>query len=89
MTRLRLGLIHLRDHKFKQFSGHTEMFLILLDPKSIYHLLQCYAYRNKRKTFLNKIKNISTRILEKTDFILSQTLLTVILRFIVPLAHSL
>ena len=37
-----------------------------------HHLLHCPTYRNKRVNFLNETKNVSIRILDKTDSILSQ-----------------
>lgn len=33
MTRLRLELSHLRDHKFKRFSGHAKIFFEVLYAK--------------------------------------------------------
>ena len=33
MTRLRLGLNFLRDYKLTQFSGHTEIFVEILEAK--------------------------------------------------------
>ena len=67
LTRLRPGLSHLRDHKFK----HN--FLDTLNPicncgedieTSCYYLLHCSFYTNERLAFLNVIKGIDNSILE-------------------------
>ena len=78
LTRLRLGLSHLRDHKFK----HD--FLDSLNPicscgqnieTSTHFLLHCSNYSNERLTFLNIIRNIDSNILSKNDLKVTETLL--------------
>ena len=71
LTRLRLGLSHLREHKFKHgFQG-------TLDPicscdndieTSAHFLLQCPHY------FLNTIRNINRNIFDKNDLQITETL---------------
>ena len=70
LTRLRLGLSHLPEHKFKHG------LLDSLNPicscgqnieTSTHFLLQCSNYSNERLTFLNIIRNIDSKILSKND----------------------
>ena len=78
LTRLRLGLSHLREHKFKHG------FLDSLNPicscgqnieTSTHFLLHCSNYSNERLTFLNIIRNIDRNILNKNDLKVTETLL--------------
>ena len=66
---VRLGLNHLRFHKFKYSFQDT------LNPiwncgtveTTIHYLLQCPNFSNKRLTFLNKLQRIDANILSKGD----------------------
>ena len=78
LTRLRLGLSHLRKHKFK----HS--FQDCLNPlcfcgneieTSTHYLLHCPTYTNERMTLLNKIKSINCSILEFSDAVVRNILL--------------
>ena len=78
LTRLRLGLNHLRDHKFK----HS--FQDCLNPVCFcsneietftHYLLHCPTYTNERMTILNKIKSINCSILEFSDAVVTKILL--------------
>ena len=78
LTRLRLGLSHLREHKFKHG------FLDSLNPicscgqdieTSTHFLLHCSNYSNERLTFLNILRNIDDNILNKSDLTVTETLL--------------
>ena len=78
LTRLRLGLSHLREHKFK----HS--FQDCLNPlcfcgneieTSTHYLLHCPTYTNERMTLLNKIKSINCSILEFSDAVVTKILL--------------
>ena len=78
LTRLRLGLNHLREHKFKHG------FLDSLNPicscgqnieTSTHFLLHCSNYFNERLTFLNIVRNIGSNILSKNDLKVTETLL--------------
>ena len=78
LTRLRLDLSHLREHKFKRG------FLDSPNPicscgqnieTSTHFLLRCFNYSNERLTFLNIIRNIDSNILSKNDFKVTETLL--------------
>ena len=78
LTRLRVGLSHLREHKFKHG------FLDSLNPicscgqnieTSTHFLLHCSNYSNERLTFLNIIRNIDSNILNKNDLKVTETLL--------------
>ena len=77
LTRLRLGLSHLRKHKFK----HS--FQDCLNPlcfcgneieTSTHYLLHCPTYTNERMTLLNKIKSINCSILEFSDAVVTKIL---------------
>ena len=70
LTTLRLGLSHLREHKFK------DSFHDILDPlcncgKEVEtpfdFLLSCPNYSDERLTLLSKIRNINPNILENTN----------------------
>ena len=78
LTRLRFGLSHLREHKFKHG------FLDSLNPicssdqnveTSTHFLLHCSNFSNKRLTFLNIIRKIDSNILSKNDLKVTETLL--------------
>ena len=78
LSRLRLGLSHLREHKFKHG------FLDSLNPIcscgqnieiSTQLLLHCYNSSNERLTFLNIIRNIDSKIFSKNDLKVTETLL--------------
>ena len=78
LTRLRLGLSHLGEHKFKHG------FLDSLNPicscgrnieTSAHFLLHCSNYSNERLTFLNIIRNIDSNILSKNNLGVTETLL--------------
>ena len=70
ITRLRLGLNHLRFHKFKHSFQDT------LNPicncgtleTTIHYLLLCPNFSNERLTLFNKLPSIDENILSKDDF---------------------
>ena len=73
LTRLRLGLSHLREHKFKH------VFQDILNPiwscgndieTSAHFRLHCPHYSNERSTFLNTIRNINRNVFYKNDLLL-------------------
>ena len=68
VTRLCLGLSHLRYHKFK----HNFQYSL----KSTSHcLLQCRLFADEKKTSLSHIKSINHKFLEQNDSTLKQTIL--------------
>ena len=78
LTRLRLGLSHLREHKFKHNFQDT------LNPicncgedieTSCHYLLHCSLYTNERLALLNIIQGIDKSILELTDSHIVEVLL--------------
>ena len=78
LTRLRLGLSHLRERKFK----HS--FQDSLNPicncgndieTSAHYLLHCPNFSNERSTFLNIIGSIDRNILTRSDPQVIETLL--------------
>ena len=72
LTRLRLGLSHLREHKFKDgLNCSCDQNIETLT----HFLLHCSNYSNERLTFLNIIRNIDSKILSKNDLKVTETLL--------------
>ena len=78
ITRIRLGLSHLREHKFK----HS--FQDALNPirncgndveSALHFFLHCPLYSNERRTLLNSLVNTDHTLLDNTDFSLAQILL--------------
>ena len=78
LTRLRLGLSHLREHKFKH--GFQDSLNPICscgnDIETLAHfLLHCPHYSHERSTFLNTIRNINRHIFDKNDLQITETLL--------------
>ena len=78
ITRIRLGLSHLREHKFKHSFQDT------LNPicncgndveSAIHFFLHCPLYNNERRVLLNSLVNIDQTLLANTDFSLTQIFL--------------
>ena len=78
LTRLRLGLSHLRDHKFK----HS--FQDSLNPicncgtdveTTTHYLLHCPLFSDERLILINNIRNIDSNILNLNDSRFSEVLL--------------
>ena len=78
ITRLRLGLSHLRDHKFK----HN--FPDCLNPicccgkdieTTVYYLLHCPIFSDERSIIFNNIRSIDENVLSGTDPRISEALL--------------
>ena len=78
LTRLRLGLSHLRDHKFNHnFSDCLdEICMCGEDIESTNHfLLQYSLFLKKRQALLNKICDIDSSLIDRNENFLSYTLL--------------
>ena len=78
ITRLRLGLSHLREHKFKHsFQNSLNLFRSCgLDNESTAHfLLHCPKYINERRTLLSTIENIDNNLLDLCEPVSIRTLL--------------
>ena len=78
LTKLRVGLSHLRGHKFKL--GFQDSLNPICscgnDIETLAHfLLHCPHYSNARSTFLNTIRNINRHIFDKNDLQITETLL--------------
>ena len=78
ITRLRLGLSHLRDHKFK----HN--FLDCLNPicccgkdieTTVHYLLHCPIFSDESSIFLNNMRSIDENVLSGSDSRISETVL--------------
>ena len=78
ITRIQLGLSHLREHKFKHSFQDTLNSICNCgnDVESAIHFfLHCPLYSNERRTLLNSLVNIDHTLLDNTDFSLTQILL--------------
>ena len=65
MTRLRLGLSHVCEHKFKHsFQDCLNAISSCVDEieTTTQHLFNCFIYKNERMILLDKIRNINTSI---------------------------
>ena len=78
ITRLRLGLSHLREHKFKHSFQDT------INPScnccqdiesATYFFLHCLFFINGRRTLLSTIRSLDSKLLDFTDYNLTQKLL--------------
>ena len=75
LTRLRLGLSHLREHKFKHSFQDTlnPLCSCRKEVETTFHfLLSCPNYSDERLTLLNKIRNINPNILENSNSQITQ-----------------
>ena len=78
ITRLRLGLSHLREHKFKHSFQDTLNPLCNCgeDIESATHFfLHCPFFINERHTLLRTIRSLDNKLLHFTDYDLTPTLL--------------
>ena len=78
ITRLRLGLSHLREHKFKHGFQDTLNPLCSCgnDVESAEHfLLHCPQFVNERDTLLSALSNFNYCLLGNTSNVLTQTML--------------
>ena len=75
----RLGLSHLREHKFKHsFQDSLNLFRICGKSEtetSSHYLLNCSNYPEERLALLNTIKNIAMSILQQSDSNFTRVLL--------------
>ena len=78
ITRLRLGLSHLRKHKFKHSFQDT------LNPicscsndieSTTHYLLHCSNYIEERLALLNQVRSIDSQLLQQSDSLICQLLL--------------
>ena len=79
LLRLRLGLSHLREHKFKHtFQDSLNPFYSCIKGEvetSSHYLLHCSDYSEKRLTLLNTIRNIDVSTLQLSDSKFTRVLL--------------
>ena len=77
-TRLRLGLSHLREHKFKHSFQDTLNPLCScgLDIETTSHyFLHCPLFHAERSTLLNKVNEIDCPIFNKSELVVTLILL--------------
>ena len=78
ITRLRIGLSHLREDKFKHRFQNTlnPLYSYRSDVEStVRFLLHCPQFFNERYTLLSTLGNFNCSLLENTSKVLTQTLL--------------
>ena len=78
LTRLRVGLSHLREHKFRHNFQNTlnPLCSCNLEPETTSHyLLRCPFYNNLRKSLLDKISTFAGQITNLTEDSLVRLLL--------------
>ena len=78
LTRLRLGLSHLGDHKFRhnfQDCVSPTCYCGLDIEKTTHFLLHCPNHHGARKTLFQKINQVSETILRQSDSTIAKTLL--------------
>ena len=78
ITRIRLGLSHLQERKFKH--GFQDTLNLVCNcsndaESAIHFFLHCPLYSNERRTLLNSLVNIDQSLLDNTDVSLTQILL--------------
>ena len=61
LTRLRLGLSHLNEHKFKQFVNPLCSCSLEIESLTIF-FLHCHYFTNIRSTLLDDLKSIDVNI---------------------------
>ena len=78
LTRIRLGLSHLREHKFKRsfLDSLNPICKCCFETESTSHfLLHCLIYNNDWSSLLSTTRNIDRKLLENNDSSLTQTVL--------------
>ena len=78
LSRLRLGLSHLREHKFRHNFLDTinPLCSCNIEPKSTTHfLLHCHFFSEHRKTLFDSLKAIDISIIAMSDKVLTHILL--------------
>ena len=81
ITRLRLGLSHLREHKFKHsFQDKINPIYPLCNcgqniASATHFSLHCPFFINERRTLLSTIRSPDSKLLDCTDYDLTETLL--------------
>ena len=78
LTRIRVGLSHLHENKFRH-NFHDSLYSFcncgLHIETTIPFFLYCLNYSNQRKTLFEKVNNIKRSLLNQNDSIIVETLL--------------
>ena len=77
ITRLRLGLSHLREHKFKHSFQDTINPLCNCDQdieSATHFFFDCPLFINERRTLLSTRRSLDSKLLDCTNYDLTQTL---------------
>ena len=78
LTRLRLGLSHLNQHKFNHNFQDclNPLCSCSLEVESVSHFfLHCHYYSNIDPTFLNELQSVDINLLNQEDYIVVEVLL--------------
>ena len=78
VTRLKLGLSHLREHKFKYSFQDTlnPLCSCVVDIENTFHyFLHCPLFYAERSSLLNNINEIDSTIINKSDSVVTRILL--------------
>ena len=78
ITHIRLGLSHLREHKFRcRFNDTINPICNCVNDveSAIHFFLNCLLYSNERRTFLSSLVNIDHKLFGNANCSLTQTLL--------------
>ena len=79
LTRLRVGVSHLKEHKFRHNFEDTINSLCSCGnfvESTAHFFLHCTHFSNERLTHITKIKDIGKRIFEENNFLMTQILLS-------------
>ena len=79
LTRLRVGVSHLKEHKFRHNFEDTINPLCSCGnfvESTAHFFLHCTHFSNERLTHITKIKDIDKRIFEENNFLITQILLS-------------
>ena len=78
MTRLGLGLSHLREHKFKhsfQDSINPLCNCGYVAESTVHFFLHCPLFTNERSTLFSTLRNLDSEPFDNNDFLLTNILL--------------
>ena len=77
MTRLRLALSHLLEHKFKHTFQDSIILYVTVVTKLNLQLffLHCPLFTNERSTLLSTLRNLVSKLFDNADFLLTNILL--------------
>ena len=75
ITRIRIGLSHLQNHKFKHSFWDSIHLICNCFESVIHYFFDCSLYNNERCALLNSLSKIDHKLLDSADSFLTQTFL--------------